>query len=293
MAFGNNTIDFNSLGIKQPSKNIFQAQSFTVVGGNNVDLETGATLDDDGVVFTEGDNTPQGATLLREREYSVGNQVRYEDATEAERATALEQGNVFNMRDTTSQAHQDLFDGMGRFTGSGEVPQMYGDGVGGEGTNTFIFQEESIFRRAWCLIGDCSEVNTNTQRELDWMDDDYNEEDEPNEYSNTGILCYNEDDEYICDDDGNLISDSSGGSGGGIGMSGMSQEDEEQLADKADETHISGGNESITGVLATAENNPALIGILLLGAGYGAYKYETKTSFFTNNYKKLMNAIKR
>jgi|TARA_R110002110_G_C13466223_1_gene719178 hypothetical protein len=271
MSFGNNLIDFNSLGIKRPLTTIFQAQSLMRVVDDNVDWETGAILDDDGVVFTEGDTTPQGATLLREQEYRVGNQVRYEDATEAERATALEQGNVYNLRDTTSQAHQDLFDEMGRFTGSGEVPQMYGDGVGGEGTNTFIYQEESIFRRAWCLIGDCSEVNTNTQRELDWMDDEYEEEydEEESEETNTNAQ------------------------GLGLGLSGMTQADEEQLADKADETHISGGNESKNQTSASSENQYALIGVLLLGAGYGAYKYESNTSFFSKTWNKLRKSIKR
>ena len=79
----------------------------------------------------------------------------------------------------------------------------------------------------------------------------------------------------------------------GLGLSGMTQTDEEQLADKADETHTSGGNESMGGMMNSAENNSALIGILLLGAGYGAYKYETKTSFFSKNYKKLVNKIKQ
>tara|TARA_R110000765_G_scaffold13542_6_gene40512 strand:+ start:1266 stop:2120 length:855 start_codon:yes stop_codon:yes gene_type:complete len=284
MLFGNNLIDFNSIGIKQPSKTIFQAQSLMRVVDDNVDWQTGAILDDDGVVFTQGENNPvpETATLLRERELTTYAQVRYEDATDEERATALDEGNVYYERDTNSQAHQDLFDGMGLYTGVGEMPNLYGEGVGGEGTNTFIRREESIFVRAWCLIGDCSEVNTNTQQQLDLMDNDGEDD-----------YCYDENDEYICDDDGNLISDSGSGSSGGIGMSGMTQADEEQLADKADETHISGGNESMSGMMNSAENNSALIGILLLGAGYGAYKYENETSFFSKNYKKLMNKIKQ
>jgi len=271
MSFGNNTIDFNSLGIKQPSKTIFQAQTLITVVDDNVDWETGATLDDDGVVFTEGDKTPQGATLLREQEYRVGNQVRYEDATEAERATALEQGNVYNLRDTTSQAYQDLFDGMGRFTGSGEVPQMVGDGVGGDGTNTFIHQEESIFRRAWCLIGDCAEVNTNTQRQLDWMDEDFDEE-------------YNEEEPVESNDNSQGL---------GLGLSGMTQADEEQLADKADETHISGGNEPEKQTTSSEVDYYAITGLLLLGASYGAYKYENKTSFFSRKFQQFKNSIQR
>jgi hypothetical protein len=88
-------------------------------------------------------------------------------------------------------------------------------------------------------------------------------------------------------------TDNSDDSEVGVGNAGMTQADEEQLADKADETHVSGGNESMGGMLANAQNNTALIGVLLVGASYGAYKYENETSFFSKNYKKLMNTIKR
>ena len=46
MSFGNNLIDFNSLGIKRPLTTIFQAQSLMRVVDDNVDWETGAILDD-------------------------------------------------------------------------------------------------------------------------------------------------------------------------------------------------------------------------------------------------------
>jgi hypothetical protein len=79
----------------------------------------------------------------------------------------------------------------------------------------------------------------------------------------------------------------------GLGLSGMTQADEEQLADKADETHISGGNEPKNQTSESSENQYALIGVLLLGAGYGAYKYESNTSFFSKTWNNLRKSIKR
>ena len=301
MAFGNNTIDFNSLGIKQPSKTIFQSQSVMRVVDDNVDWETGAILDDDNVAFTYGEGaTPAGATLIQEREQIRMEEIRYEDATVDEIATAQEQGSIFHQLDTTTQEHQDLFDGMGRFTGSGDEPMRYGEGVGGVGTQTFVGRVSSVFQRAWCLVGDCSEVNTNTQRVLDDMSYTYNEEDEPNEYSNTGIGCYNEDEEYICDDDGNLITEStsgssnSGGGSGGLGTNNMSRGDEEALQRKEDETHVKGGsNENLKQKVIDMSNEQKGIAVIGIGAlGFGLYKLEKDKGVFTKAYNDFLKMAK-
>ena len=77
----------------------------------------------------------------------------------------------------------------------------------------------------------------------------------------------------------------------GLGLSGMTQADEEQLADKADETHISGGNEPEKQTSSSEVDKYAITGLLLLGAGYGAYKYENKTSFFSRKFQQLKKSI--
>ncbi len=82
-------------------------------------------------------------------------------------------------------------------------------------------------------------------------------------------------------------------SGEEVGLSGMSQSDEEQLADKADETHISGGNEPEKQTSSSEVDKYAITGLLLLGAGYGAYKYENKTSFFSRKFQQVRKSIQR
>lgn len=79
----------------------------------------------------------------------------------------------------------------------------------------------------------------------------------------------------------------------GLGLSGMTQADEEQLADKADETHISGGNEPEKQTSSSEVDKYAITGLLLLGAGYGAYKYENKTSFFSRKFQQVKKGIQR
>ena len=186
----------------------------------NIDTLTGAELADDNVRMVTGSNIPQGATILRERETTNYNQVAWGDATEAQQTSAQESGSVWWRRDTTTQEHQNLFNDMGLYTGEGEAPSMVGEGVGGEGTETYIGVETPMMERIICLVGDCSDVNSNSQRMLSWFDG--GDEDGVAEYSNTGVYCYDENDEYICDDDGNLLTDSSGGGGGGGG--GVNQE---------------------------------------------------------------------
>ena len=67
----------------------------------------------------------------------------------------------------------------------------------------------------------------------------------------------------------------------------------EKLADKADETHISGGNEPEKQTSSSEVDKYAITGLLLLGAGYGAYKYETKTSFFSRKFQEVKKSIQR
>ena len=173
---------------------------------DNRDWRTGAELADDNVRMVTDNQIPQGATVLRERESTIYNQVAWGDATEAQQTSAQESGDVWWRRDTTTQEHQDLFNDMGLYTGEGEAPDMVGDGMGGSGTETFIGVETPIMERIICLVGDCSEVNSNSQRMLSWFDG-------------------GEDEEYICDADGNLLTDSNSGGGGYSGGMGEEQDD--------------------------------------------------------------------
>jgi len=240
---------------------------------SNIDYETGAVLDDDNVVFTYGDesNTPsESATLLRERVITDFDEVGYADATTEQRAS----GQTWWRRDTSTQEHQDLYDGMGNYVGDGDEPSMYGEGVGGEGTNTFVSISRNIFQRAWCLVGDCSEVNTNTQSQLNMFDD--SEEEEPAYYSNTGISCYDENEEYICDDDGNLLNDSS--SGGGFNL------------DLGDEDSNETMSNSQTVVQNVMPKWILPIGLIAIG---GSYYYGNNKDTIHNKIKQTMSFFKK
>ena len=237
---------------------------------DNIDYETGAVLDDDNVVFTYGDESntlSESATLLREREVTDYNEVAYGDATAEQRAG----GQTWWRRDTSTQEHQDLYDGMGNYVGEGDEPLMFGEGVGGEGTNTFVSVQRNIFQRAWCLVGDCSDVNTNTQRQLNMFDDS---EEEPAYYSNTGVSCYDENEEYICDGEGNLITETSGG-GGGFDL--------DLGDDEKSETMSNGTTEMVqTGVPKWI----LPVGILALG---GSYYYGTNKQQIHSKIKSILN----
>ena len=163
---------------------------------------------------------------------------------------------------------------MGNYVGDGDEPSMYGEGVGGEGTNTFVSVSRNIFQRAWCLVGDCSEVNTNTQRQLNMFDD--SEEEGLAYYSNTGISCYDENEEYICDDDGNLLTDSS--SGGGFNL------------DLGDEDSNETMSNSQTVVQNVVPKWILPIGLIAIG---GSYYYGNNKDTIHNKIKQTMSFFKK
>ena len=94
------------------------------------------------------------------------------------------------------------------------------------------------------------------------------------------------------------ITDTSSGirtnaSGEEVGLSGLSQSDEEQLQDKADETHISGGNDPMSETTNVQNKNGLVGGILVMVLGLGIYFYENKTSFFTKKIQEIKQKIRR
>ena len=247
---------FHNLTKKRFNANAIYSQ--LVATPDNTDWQTGAELADDNVRMVTGNNIPQGATILRERETTNYNQVAWSDATEAQQTSAQESGSVWWWRDTTTQEHQNLFNDMGLYTGEGEAPPMGGEGMGGDGTNTYIGVETPIMERIICLVGDCSDVNSNSQRMLSWFDNDG--DGEMSEYSNTGVYCYDENDEYICDDDGNLLTDSNSGGGYSGGM-GEQQDDAIMVMPK----------------WVNPQENKWLKPLLGISALGGVYYYEKKT----------------
>jgi len=267
MVFGNDTIDFNSLGIASPLNKVFHA---TLV---NRDWDTGAILDDDNVRFTMGDegeqHIPEGASLIQEQEMVDWSQIRMEDATQEQIAT----GQLHWERDVNTQAHQDLFDGMGNFVGSGELPDRFGEGIGGSGTQTYVTVERSFLQRAWCLIGNCDEVNTQTQQELEWMEN----------YDNGEI-----EEGYEEGDDSQTQ-----GSLSGWGINRMTQSDEEALQRKEDETHIKGGSTETSQDLQTSGTMKQVVWALVtIGVCIGLYQNEKSNSTVMNAYKKIKQKLK-
>ena len=119
---------FHNLTKKRFNANAIYSQ--LVATPDNTDWQTGAELADDNVRMVTGNNIPQGATILRERETTNYNQVAWSDATEAQQTSAQESGSVWWWRDTTTQEHQNLFNDMGLYTGEGEAPPMGGGRYG-------------------------------------------------------------------------------------------------------------------------------------------------------------------
>ena len=106
------------------------------------------------------------------------------------------------------------------------------------------------------------------------------------------------DEEILDEPDVADVSDSSVGrgtnaSGEEVGLSGLTQSDEEQLADKADETHISGGNDSMSGTSSVQGLKPRMGGgVWLMVLALGIYFYENKTSFFTKKIQEIKQKIR-
>ena len=74
-------------------------------------------------------------------------------------------------------------------------------------------------------------------------------------------------------------------SGEEVGLSGLTQSDEEQLADKADETHISGGNDSMSGT-SSVQGKDKLIGGVCNDFGLAYFFMKIKHLFYENTRNK-------
>lgn len=125
----------------------------------------------------------------------------------------------------------------------------------------------------------------------------------PNEQGSGGATDVSEivnediDEEILGEPDVADVSDSSVGrgtnaSGEEVGLSGLTQSDEEQLADKADETHISGGNDSMSGTSSVQGKDKLIGGVLVMIFGLGIFFYENKTSFFTKKIQEIKQKIR-